>query len=80
MCKYCDGSESIFYEKESEGIREVVVELDGSLSISSNDYDRNEYVKAQAIGFSHQESALMSQYSFSIKINYCPMCGRKLSD
>ena len=65
MCKYCDGSESIFYEKESEGIREVVIELDGSLSISSNDYDREKCAKAQKIGFSVQESALMSQYSLN---------------
>ena len=79
MCKYCtEQNESIFYDKDSNGIREVVIEHDGTLSISSNDYDREESKKTQAIGFSLHESALMAQYSISVKINYCPMCGRKL--
>lgn len=79
MCKYCtEQNESIFYDKDSNGIREVVIEHDGTLSISSNDYDREESEKAQAIGFPWRESSLMAQYSISIKINHCPMCGRKL--
>lgn len=79
MCKYCERSESLFYDKESEGIREVVVEQDGSLSVFSNDYDREEEKKSEAIGFSFAESSRMAQYRVSIKINYCPMCGRKLA-
>lgn len=52
MCKYCEQSESLFYDKHSEGIREVVVEQDGTLNICSNDYDREEMKKSMAIGFS----------------------------
>jgi len=78
MCKYCDENESIYYDKKSEGIREVVVEQDGTLSICSNDYDRKEMKKSMAIGFNYHESALMAQYSISVKINYCPMCGKAL--
>lgn len=77
-CKYCNDNESLFYDKESEGIREVVIEDDGTLSICSNDYDREEMSEAMKIGFSFDESSKMAQYCKSIKINYCPMCGRKL--
>lgn len=78
MCKYCEENESLFYDRDSEGIREVVLEQDGTMSICSNDYDRKELKKAMAIGFSFDESAKMAQYSISIKINFCPMCGKKL--
>lgn len=78
MCEYCEKNESIFYDKDSEGIREVVIEQDGTLSICSNDYDREDMKKSTAIGFSYRESALMAQYSISLKINYCPMCGKAL--
>lgn len=78
-CKYCEQSESLFYDKNSKGIREVVVEEDGTLSISSNEYDRAEAEKAMAVGFSFGESANMAQHNISIKIKYCPMCGRKLN-
>ena len=78
MCKYCEENESLFYDRDSEGIREVVLEQDGTMSICSNDYDREESKKAMAIGFSIDESAKMAQYSISIKINFCPMCGKKL--
>lgn len=78
MCKYCEGSESLFYDRNSLDVREVVVELDGTLSIFSNQFEYDEYKKNKSIGFSERESALMAQFSYSININYCPMCGRKL--
>lgn len=77
-CKYCTCNESLFYDKNSEGIREVVIEQDGTLSICSNDYDREEMKESMAMGFSFDESSKMAQYGLSIKINYCPMCGRKI--
>lgn len=78
MCNYCEQNESLFYDKNAEGIREVVVEQDGTLSVCSNDCDREEMKKATAIGFSFDKSAKMTQYGVSIKIKYCPMCARKL--
>lgn len=78
MCKYCEESESIFYDRNSDGIREVVVEQDGTLSICSNDYDREDMKKSEAVGFSSREALLMAQYSISLPINYCPMCGKAL--
>lgn len=79
MCRFCEQNESLFYKKDSEGIREVVIEPDGTLNICSNDYDREEMKKSMTIGFSFDESAKMSQYGLTIKINYCPMCNRKLN-
>ena len=78
MCKYCEENESIFYDRNSEGIREVVIEQDNTLNICSNDYDREDMKKSMAIGFSFGEASKMAQYSISLPINYCPMCGRKL--
>lgn len=78
MCKYCEENESIYYDKNSEGIREVVVEKDNTLCICSNDYDREDMKKSMAIGFTFSEASKMAQYSISIPINYCPMCGEKL--
>ena len=79
MCKYCEEHESIFYDRDSEGIREVVVEQDNTLNICSNDYDREDMKKSMAVGFSYDEASKMAQYNISIKINHCPMCGRKLN-
>lgn len=78
MCEYCEKNKSLFYNKGSKDVREVVIEQDGTLSISSNYFDREEYEKNQEIGFSSDESAKMAQFSYSIDINFCPMCGRKL--
>ena len=80
MCKYCEENESMFYDKNSEGIREVVIEQDNTLNICSNDYDREDMKKSMAIGFSFGEASRMAQYSISLPINYCPMCGRWLKD
>lgn len=71
-------NESIFYDRNSEGIREVVIEQDNTLSICSNDYDREDMKKSMAIGFTFSEASKMAQYSISIQIKYCLMCGRKL--
>lgn len=79
MCKYCKQSESLFYDKDSKDVREVVVEPDGTLSIFSNQFDYDEYKKNESIGYSEREAALMAQFSYSIAINYCPMCGKKLN-
>lgn len=82
MCKYCDssryGGESIYYNKDSEDLREIVIELDGTLSIISNNYDEKEYKKRLKMGFSGFEAKNMAEYTYNIKINYCPFCGRKL--
>ena len=78
MCKFCEESESIFYDRNSDGIREVVVEQDSILSICSNDYDREDMKKSMAIGFSFGEAKKMAQYSISLPIHYCPMCGKEL--
>lgn len=78
MCEYCNGSESLFYDRKSKDVREVVVELDGTLSVSSNHYDYDEFERLESIGFSSDEASKMSQFSYNIEINFCPMCGRKL--
>ena len=78
MCKFCEESESIFYDRDSDGIREVVVEQDSTLSICSNDYDREDMKKSMAIGSPFGEARKMAQYSISLPINYCPMCGKEL--
>ncbi len=82
MCKYCDssryGGESIYYNKDSEDLREIVIELDGTLSIISNNFDEKEYEKWSKFGFSSLEARYMAEYTYNIKINYCPFCGRKL--
>lgn len=82
MCKYCDssryGGESIYYNKDSEDLREIVIELDGTLSIISNNFDEKEYKKWSKFGFSIPEAKYMAEYTYNIKINYCPFCGRKL--
>ena len=78
MCKYCEGSKSLFYDRNSLDVREVVVEPDGTISIFSNQFEYDEYKKNKSIGFSERESALMAQFSYSININYCPICGGKL--
>lgn len=78
MCEYCRKTKSLFYDLHSKDVREVVIEQDGELSILSNHFDREEYERNQAIGFSSEESAKMSQFNLNIKINHCPMCGRKL--
>jgi len=78
MCKYCEENESIFYDEKSKGIREVVVEQDNTLCICSNDYDQDDANESEAIGFSFYEAKLMAQYSISLPINYCPMCGKAL--
>lgn len=80
MCKYCEENESIFYDRNSEGIREVVIEQDNTLSICSNDYDRRDMKKSEAIGFNPHEARLMAQYSVSLPINYCPICGKSLAE
>lgn len=79
MCEFCENSKSLFYDKHSKDVREIVVEKDGSLSVSSNHFDRDEYKKNMTIGFSPDESAKMSQYSYNINIKYCPICGKFLS-
>lgn len=78
MCKYCKQSESLFYDKDSPDVREVVVE-NGTLSIFSNLWDYDECKKNESVGYSEREAALMAQYSYSIEINYCPMCGRRFN-
>lgn len=78
MCKYCNGNESLFYDRYSKDVREVVIEGDGSLSIFSNNYDREDSEKSESMGFTAEEARNMAQYRYNIKINYCPMCGRKL--
>ena len=80
MCKYCEQDKSIFYDREGKegGIREVVLERDGTLSVNSNNFDRKEADELQKWGFSGRQSANMTMYDVSIKINYCPMCGRQL--
>lgn len=79
-CEYCHKSKSLFYDKDSKDVREVYVELDASLTIASNHFDMDEEEKSISIGFTPREAMLMAQYSYNIKINNCPMCGRKLVD
>lgn len=78
MCEYCNGNESLFYDRYSEDVREVVLETDGSLSIFSNNYSRKERDKSESMGFTADEAKKMAEFSYNFKINYCPMCGRKL--
>lgn len=78
MCEYCNGNESLFYDRYSKDVREVVIEGDGSLSIFSNNYDIEQREKSESMGFTAEEARNMAEYSYNIKINYCPMCGRKL--
>lgn len=78
MCEYCNGNESLFYDRDSKDVREVVIEGDGSLSIFSNNYDREDREKSESMGFPSDEAKNMAEYSYNIKINYCPMCGREL--
>lgn len=64
MCEYCDEMKSIYWNDDYKvsTVREVYIEQDGTLSISSNASYEDE------------------NYDINIKINYCPSCGRKLSE
>lgn len=61
MCKYCTELKSLYWNKNHDYVREVYVELDGTLSISTP-YFKDELYNG-----------------INFKINYCPMCGRKLA-
>lgn len=78
MCEYCKESKSLFYDKDSEDVREVYIEQDSSITIASNYYDADDYDKSVKIGFKPSEAFKMAQYGYNIEINYCPMCGVKL--
>lgn len=78
MCEYCKESKSLFYNRYSKDVREVYIEQDSSITIASNNFDEEDYEKSLKIGFSNSEASKMAQYSYNIKINYCPMCGKKI--
>lgn len=77
-CEYCESSKSLFYDRKSKDVREVVIELDGTLSIFSNEWDNEEFEKLVSVGIPYDEAHKMAMFSYWIEINYCPMCGRKL--
>ena len=60
-CEYCKNNKSLYFDKENTNpnLREVYIELDGTLSITP-----------------YYGDILID--SVQIKINYCPMCGRKI--
>ena len=58
-CKYCTKSERLYWCPNYDySVREVYVELDGSLTVDTNMLDENS--------------------GCNFKINFCPMCGKKL--
>ena len=61
MCEYCKKSKSLYYDKGNPIIREVYIELDGTMSVASHISDNH-----------------TMHYGINFKINYCPMCGRKI--
>ena len=64
MCRFCNGDDSLFYDKEHPYIREVYIEGDGSMSINTcmSAYKDDDLLDA----------------SINIEINFCPACGEKL--
>lgn len=64
MCGCCSENESLFYRK----------------SDVKNDLDRLElYIESDgSMMISHQNAYTFEQENINLKINYCPMCGRKL--
>jgi hypothetical protein len=43
-CKYCSGNESLFWDKDAVNIREVYIELDGSITVSGYEGEDNKTV------------------------------------
>lgn len=74
MCDYCDKLKSLFWcdKTEEHAIREIYVELDGSMTVSTNITDIEQSDCDSKWGYYHTQ-----QDSCNFKINYCPMCGRK---
>ena len=66
MCEYCEKMKSILFREN--GIM--------------NDIDRLElYIEPdKTMTFSHQNMYTYKQENINIKINYCPMCGKRLSN
>lgn len=75
-CKYCEESKSLFWCQDTNEhfIREVYLELDGSMTVTSNIENLNEWRDGNKWGI---YARVLDDCNF--KINFCPMCGRKLT-
>lgn len=69
-CEYCKELKSLFWNEnstpENELIKEVYIESDGTITVSST----------ATLDYVENNPDLATDANF--KINYCPMCGRKL--
>lgn len=82
-CQYCHNLKSLFWCKngDNNSVREVYVELDGSLSVTTNLIDLEDIKHKELLrmsgcsGLANYPSPLVG---CNVEINYCPMCGRKL--
>ena len=75
MCEYCSNSKSLFWENNTNNnaVREVYLELNGTMTVTTNLLDfSQENLKS--------ELDVFPKAGCNFKINYCPMCGKKLEE
>lgn len=75
LCEYCNNLKSLFWcdVMEDHVIREIYIELDGSITVETNVIDLKQAENDRKWGWYHTQKD-----SCNVKIKYCPMCGRKL--
>ncbi len=73
-CDFCKNNKSLFWcdNSNEHAIREVYLELDGSVTVQTNIIDLYESSKNQK-----WEIPLTARDSCNFSIRYCPMCGDK---
>ena len=82
-CPYCCESKSLFWcnRKDNNSVREIYVELDGTLSVMTNliDFEDVDHKKIlRESGCAYLADYPSPNVGCNVKINYCPMCGRSL--
>lgn len=80
---YCHKSKSLFWcdREDNNSVREIYVELDGTISVMTNlidleDVDHKKLLRESGCAYLADYPSL--KVGCNVEINYCPMCGRSL--